>query len=315
MQALRRFLSPGWVLGLLAVVLFTWACFALLAPWQLGKSDDLDARNARLAESIEAAPEPLGQVVGSPADFVEREWRLVTLEGTWQPDAEALLRLRSVDGELVYQILTVFRGADGEEFLVNRGWVPVGENNTVPDYPRAPSEPVEITARLRATEAGQAEPVLVDGRQAVRVVDPAVLGETLGHDLEPAGYLQLTGDQPGSLTPAPVPGIESGPYLSYGLQWLLFGLLAPVGLAYFAWSEMRTRRRVAEQEAPQSSSAAPAGGGGDGEGGAPAPAGDGEGTADPDVAARDRAMFDRYGERYDAEQRRAARRRDRLRQA
>lgn len=303
MQVLRRFLSPGWVIGLLAVALFTWACFALLAPWQLGKSDDLDARNSRLAESIEAAPEPLAGVVAGPADFTEREWRLVTVDGSWDPDAEALLRLRSVDGELVYQVLTVFRPGSGPALLVNRGWVPVGENNTVPDYAPAPTGPVEITARLRATEAGQAEPVPVDGHPTVRVVDPAVLGDTLGRVLEPAGYLQLSGDQPGSLNPAPIPGIESGPYLSYGLQWLLFGVLAPVGLAYFAWSEIRTRRRVAEQEA-----AAEGGGGRDGEAGPPEPRDD-----DPD-AARTRAMHDRYGDRYDAEQRRAVKRRDRLRQ-
>lgn len=303
MQVLRRFLSPGWAIGLVAVALFTWACFALLAPWQLGKSGDLDARNARLAESIEAAPEPMAGVVTAPDDFAGREWRLVTLAGSWEPDSEALLRLRAVDGELVYQVLTVFDPASGPEILVNRGWVPVGENNTVPDYPRAPSGPVEITARVRATEAGLAEPVVVDGRQTVRVVDPAVLGDTLGHTLEPAGYLQLVGDQPGALNPAPVPGIESGPYLSYGLQWLLFGLLAPAGLAYFAWSEIRTRHRVAEQE----SAAEDARPTGDDEDLAPVPSGD---PAD----ARERALHDRYGDRYDAERRRAIKRRDRLRQ-
>ena len=52
MRILRRFLTPGWVIGVLAAALFAWACFALLAPWQLDKSDDLDARNARLAELL-----------------------------------------------------------------------------------------------------------------------------------------------------------------------------------------------------------------------------------------------------------------------
>ncbi|MDZ4233241.1 MAG: SURF1 family cytochrome oxidase biogenesis protein [Dietzia sp.] len=210
MRSLRRFLSPGWLIGLLAVSLFAWACFALLAPWQLGKSEDLDARNTRLAESIEAAPAPFGQVVDAPEAFVDREWRLVTLDGRWLPDAEALLRLRAVDGEPVYQVLTVFDPVDGPEILVNRGVVPVGENNTVPDYAAAPAGPVEITARLRAAESGQAEPVLVDGLPAVRVLDPSVLGGALGHPLVPAGYLQLSGDQPGSLTPVPIPGIGTG---------------------------------------------------------------------------------------------------------
>lgn len=350
MQNLRRFLTPGWVMGVLAVILFAWACFAVLAPWQLGKSDDLDARNARLAESVEAAPAPLGEVVTDPADFAEREWRLVTLDGEWVPDAEALLRLRSVDGEPVYQVLTVFSADDGREFLVNRGHIPVGENNTVPEYEAAPAGEVEITARLRAAESGQAEPVTVDGLPAVRIIDPVVLGETLGQPVDTDGYLQLTGEQPGSLTPAPIPSIEAGPYLSYGLQWLAFGILAPVALGYFAFAEFRARRRDAQEAAELQASAPGTAGGGDGDettnrddddnaastdgpgtGAAPVsdsvPAGDdaaggrgaaattstSPGPADDVIVARERAMRDRYGTRDDAEKRRALRRADRLR--
>lgn len=329
MRNLRRFLTPGWIMGVLAVILFAWACFTLLAPWQLGKSSDLDARNARLAEAVEAAPEPLVDVVGGPGDYAEREWRLVTLAGQWEPDAEALLRLRSVDGEPVYQVLTVFTSDAGPSYLVNRGHIPVGENNTVPDYDAAPGGDVEITARLRAAEAGQAEPVQVDGLPAVRVIDPVVLGDTLGQPVVTDGYLQLTGGQPGSLTPAPVPGIEAGPYLSYGLQWLLFGILAPVALAYFAWAEIRARRRDAEEAAQD---AAGVGAGeddfddDDDTGGDPDPdrtvdgagssGGSGSSGGEPgpaDVAARERAMRERYGTRDDAEKRRALKRADRLR--
>ncbi|MGN0100786.1 MAG: SURF1 family protein [Dietzia sp.] len=328
MRILRRFLTPGWVLGILAAILFAWACFALLAPWQLGKSDDLEARNARLVESVEADPAPLGEVVRGPQDYAEREWRLVTLDGRWEPDSEALLRLRSVDGELVYHVLTVFDPVDGPDLLVNRGYVRVGENNAVPDYAAAPAGEVGITARVRVTEPGQAEPVELGGLPTVRVVDPAVIGDTLGADLDPAGYLQLSPDQPGSLTPAQVPGIENGPYLSYGLQWLAFGILAPAALVYFAWAEIRARRR--EDESALADAAADAGSTpGDGPDADPGPR-EGDGPAEPrtvrgtvpddgaaprddEVSARERAMRARYGERDAAEQRRAFRRSDRLR--
>lgn len=327
MRNLRRFLTPGWVMGVLAVILFAWACFALLAPWQLGKSEDLDARNARLTESVEAAPAPLVEVVSGPQDYTDREWRLVTLTGQWQPDAEAILRLRSVDGEPVYQVLTVFDSDEGEEILVNRGYIPVGENNTVPNYDAAPTGEVEILARLRAPEAGQAEPVSVSGLPAVRVVDPVVLGDTLDHPVETAGYLQLAGDQPGSLTPAPIPGIETGPYLSYGLQWLAFGILAPVALGYFAWAELRARRRDAEEAAADAALTGAGGEGGDDDtvnghhapaptysGGGSATAGGASGSDDSDeISARERAMRARYGVRDAAEKRRAHRRADRLR--
>ncbi|KAA0917199.1 SURF1 family protein [Dietzia sp. ANT_WB102] len=314
MRTLRRFLTPGWVIGVIAAILFAWACFALLAPWQLNKSDDLDARNARLIESVEAEPAPLAQVVDNPRAYVEREWRLVTLAGQWRPESEALLRLRSVDGELVYQVLTVFDPVDGPDILINRGYVLVGENNAVPAYPAAPAGQVAITGRLRAAEPGEAEPIPLDGRPAVRVVDPAVIGDTLGHDLVSEGYLQLSGDQPGSLSPAPIPGVENGPYLSYGLQWLAFGVLAPAALIYFAWAEIRARRRDtadaaadAEQSSGTSDGDSSTGTGSDVQGA------DRDATDVDGDTARERALRARYGERNDAERRRAFRRADRLR--
>ena len=323
---------------MVAVVAFAWVCFAVLAPWQLNKSDDLDARNARLAESVEAEPVPMQQVVDGPGAFVEREWRVVTLEGRWLPQNEALLRLRSIEGKPVFHVLTVFDPVEGQDILVNRGHVPVGENNAVPDYAPAPSGPVEITARVRKAEAGPTEPVVLDGLPAVRVVDPAPLGDVLGQPVVPEGYLQLVADQPGSLSPAPIPAIEVGPYLSYGLQWLAFGVLVPAALIYFAWSEIRARRNEVDED-----SAAPApaddddardpraGGSGSGvpgsvagesgssgsrTGGGDDPAAENS-TADvrdrDEADARERAMQARYGTRDDSEKRRAYRRADRLR--
>ena len=62
------------------------------------------------------------------------------------------------------------------------------------------------------------------------------------------GFLQLDADQPGVANPIPLPQLSSGPYLSYGIQWIAFGILAPLGLAYFVWAEVRERRRVREED-------------------------------------------------------------------
>ena len=55
-------------------------------------------------------------------------------------------------------------------------------------------------------------------------------------------YLQLVEDQPGGLGVIGVPHLDAGPFLSYGIQWISFGILAPIGLGYFAYSEIRARR-------------------------------------------------------------------------
>ena len=46
-----------------------------------------------------------------------------------------------------------------------------------------------------------------------------------------------------------LPHLDAGPFLSYGIQWIAFGILAPIGLGYFVISEIRARRRekAAEQ--------------------------------------------------------------------
>ena len=50
------------------------------------------------------------------------------------------------------------------------------------------------------------------------------------------------------INPIPLPQLETGNHLSYGLQWIAFGLLAPAGLIYFIVSETRERRRFREEQ-------------------------------------------------------------------
>ena len=60
-------------------------------------------------------------------------------------------------------------------------------------------------------------------------------------------YLQLVEDQPGGLGVIRLPHLDAGPFLSYGIQWIAFGILAPIGLGYFVFSEIRQRRRERAQ--------------------------------------------------------------------
>lgn len=62
------------------------------------------------------------------------------------------------------------------------------------------------------------------------------------------GYVQLSADQPGVLNAIPVPKLDRGSHLSYGFQWIAFGIMAPLGLGYFIWAEIRERRRVRDEE-------------------------------------------------------------------
>ena len=56
-------------------------------------------------------------------------------------------------------------------------------------------------------------------------------------------YLQLVENQPGGLGVIGLPHLDSGPFLSYGIQWIAFGIIAPILLGYFIYAEIRQRRR------------------------------------------------------------------------
>ncbi|EUA30986.1 hypothetical protein I552_10031 [Mycobacterium xenopi 3993] len=113
-----------------------------------------------------------------------------------------------------------------------------------------------ITARLRNSEASAQgkEPFFKDGVQQVYSINTAQIAALTGVRLA-GSYLQLVENQPGGLGVIGVPRLDAGPFLSYGIQWIMFGVLAPIGLGYFVFSEVRARR--ADRKTPTGATAAP----------------------------------------------------------
>lgn len=245
---LKTFLKPGWVLLLLFVVAFSYLAFTVLAPWQLGKDDDIVERNELITHAYEADPQPVEDLVDDHGAIKDDEWSRATLHGHYLPQDEVLLRLRPVDSGPSYQSLVPFRTDSGLTILVNRGWVKAGEANAVPDIPDAPSGETTLTGMIRADEAEhQSAPIKQEGYQQVYSIHTEqiapLIDAPLAHD-----YIQLSADQPGVLNPMPIPQLDRGNHLSYGYQWIAFGIMAPLGLGYFVWSEIRERRRLREEE-------------------------------------------------------------------
>jgi cytochrome oxidase assembly protein ShyY1 len=111
---------------------------------------------------------------------------------------------------------------------------------------------VTITARLRDSEpvVEGKEPFRQNGAQQVYSVNTAQIATLTGIPLAKS-YLQLVGDQPGGLGEIPLPHLDAGPFLSYGIQWIVFGIVAPIGVGYFVLAEVRQRRREKAATAAQ----------------------------------------------------------------
>ncbi|WP_370970850.1 SURF1 family protein [Amycolatopsis sp. cg9] len=241
---LRFLLKPGW-LALTAVV-FTFAicCFTLLSPWQFSRNTEREQQNSALETSFTAAPVPLAQLLPPGSAVGPRtEWHLVSITGRYLPDKEVVARLRTVQGEGAFEVLTPLQTTDGTVVLVDRGYVRLDSKSGVLPFAPPPPGIVTVTARARADETDPKNrdafaDASTGGRLQSYVVDSRVVARAGQLDIRP-GYFQLDTGQPGVLGALPLPQTDSGPFLSYALQWIAFGAMALLGWLYFTVRELK----------------------------------------------------------------------------
>lgn len=252
-------LRPGWVVLALVVIAFTYLCFMVLAPWQLGKHTRTSRENHQIEHSLNTPPVPLKTLLPQQdSSAPAAQWRRVTATGHYLPDVQVLARLRVVEGDPAFEVLAPFVADDGPTVLVDRGYVRAAPGSRVPPIARPPQQTVTITARLRDSQAAVPgkDPFTQDGVQQVYSINTGQIAALIKVPLA-GSYLQLVEDQPGGLGVIGVPQLDAGPFLSYGIQWIAFGILAPIGVGYFAYSEIKARRAEKKQpeqtpaEAPQ----------------------------------------------------------------
>lgn len=245
MRRLAFLLRPSW-LALAAVVLgFAYLCFTVLAPWQLGKNTSTSRANSQLEHALTAEPVPVTTLLPhQDSSAPDDQWRPVTATGHYLATAQVLVRLRVIDGVPAVEVLTPFAVDGGPTVLVNRGYVHTDDGGSrLPEIPPPPDARVTITARLRdsqGTVAGK-NPFTENGFRQVYSISTEQVAQVTGVPLT-GPYLQLVDDQPGGLGVIALPRRDNGPFLSYGIQWIAFGILAPIGLGYFAFAELRARR-------------------------------------------------------------------------
>jgi cytochrome oxidase assembly protein ShyY1 len=252
MRRLAFLLRPGWIALALVVIAFTYLCFMVLAPWQLGKNTRTSRENHQIEYSLNTPPVSLKTLLPQQDSSArDAQWRRVTATGHYLPDVQVLARLRVVEGDQAFEVLAPFVVDDGPTVLVDRGYVRPEPGSHVPPIPPPPRETVTITARLRDSEptARGKDPFSRDGVQQVYSISTEQVSVLTKVPLA-GSYLQLVENQPGGLGVIGVPHLDAGPFLSYGIQWISFGILAPIGLGYFAYSEIRVRRQEKPPVAP-----------------------------------------------------------------
>jgi len=241
-----------WGAYLALVVVFAVAC-GLLSWWQWERRAETISQGNLVTENYEAAPVAVGSLLPSLSSWkAGEEWRPVELHGRYLRDQQVLARNRPYNANPGFEVLVPFRLDDGTVFIVDRGWLSIGDKQDAPDViPAAPAGDVTVVARLQ-----QSEPVL-PGRTAPRGQVPSINLPTIAKLAGTAktytgAYGLLSSETPAAATrpravEEPVP--DEGPHLSYAIQWIAFGLLAFFGLFWAFRRERRINALPSEEQA------------------------------------------------------------------
>lgn len=251
MNQIRILLRPKWIAAIVATIAFSLACLFVLAPWQFGKNTATQHRNTVITDPGDAVALDMLQ---SPAAALteSNEWRAVTVSGHYLADHDVTLRRRSAQGRPAVEVVTPFQTDGGAVLLINRGYL-LRDTDQAAAAPAPPTGQLTLAGRLRGAEdTGRFSAPRTDRSEVVAyALDPERLGDAIGLPVAPFA-IQLIADQPGGLNAIALPEPDAGPYLLYGVQWIVFGLLAPLALGYAVLSEARRRppsRRVGGRSA------------------------------------------------------------------
>lgn len=226
---MRLLLTPRWT-GLIAATLVASIIMIFLGRWQWARYELRTSINNRIDASASATPVPYEG--GTP------EWTRVKVSGQYDPLLEILVRNRTINGRLGYEVLTPLVQADGTAVLIDRGWVaPNPSGITVPPtVSPPPTGEITIIGRVRNAESdGNVE--LRNGHWEARRVDVQALAVKLPYKVAPS-YV-LADDDSTDLTPIPSQRENNWLNLGYAIQWWLFAAGIWFGLYWLARREQR----------------------------------------------------------------------------
>ncbi len=240
---------PWWIAGH-AVAIVGIIVFVLLGLWQLERHDERREFNERLEARLEAPTQSLeGLVAEYGEDGEVLDLRRVEVAGTYAVADEVILRNRTQSGRSGHDVLTPLETGDGRAVIVDRGWVPIDVEGPPVVGAEPPSGEVVVYGIVRATqERGSLGPIdPATGRlDRISRIDVDRLQQQTPQDLYPFS-IQLDKQNPSQAQdfpiPQPVPSPESGPHLSYAIQWFVFALVVAIGYPILMWRTAKRPRR------------------------------------------------------------------------
>jgi cytochrome oxidase assembly protein ShyY1 len=234
-------LRPKWIAFHLLVVVLV-VVMVNLAFWQLRRLDERRHFNAQVDAHTHQPIAAFTDIRTTLTDPAALDWRAVRVSGSYVPGHQFLVVNRSQNGDTGRNVVDALKLDDGSLLLVNRGFVPIAD-----PVPAAPSGPITVVGRMRASEVrttGQPADQNVAGLTEVHRIDISLLSGQFDATIQPMYVAQVesTPSDASMLQPIVLPDTsDEGPHLSYTVQWFIFSACALAGWVLAVRRSVATR--------------------------------------------------------------------------
>lgn len=200
--------------------------FIALGFWQLQRAEEKKA--LQLQWQMNQAEASLMWPPSPGALDASLRFKPVVLKGHFDSAHQFLIDNQLQGGQSGYHVLTPLRLSEGPAVLINRGWIPLGENRgKVPVLPAISEGVVTIRGSVdrlhRVALKLQGATTPTDGWPAiVGVPEPGPLAQRLGYDVAPYQVLLDPAEPDGWVRVWQVSHLDPGKNQGYALQWFLF---------------------------------------------------------------------------------------------
>lgn len=210
-----------------------------LGNWQLDRLNQRRTLNTRIESQVDSDVLELTEV-GKSLNLYNMEFRTVRVQGVYDFDQQIGLRNKAANNRLGYHLVTplVF-GVNGEAILVNRGWIPVEDNDILKWREYDEPGKVEVIGWIRRSQTEEGlgltldpsfEPGQVKADQW-NMLNIERLSDQISLELLDV-YIQQSPSEDWQSLPIRAEldlEITEGPHLGYAIQWFLFSIMLGVG--------------------------------------------------------------------------------------
>ena len=219
----KNLIKPRWIALTLFLLILIYL-FIRLSNWQFDRYDQRVLRNESTNVALSLAPKKIDSV-SQMSDL--KQWEKIELTGSYLSDQSKLVRKQYLENNLGFWVITPFKIQNGENILVNRGWIPIGSSaSSNQSIPLAPVGTVNLEGYLQSFNESITQPKDLPLNQ-VNTIDYKYFESAIANNF----YVQLANSSPmdNQVAIIPLPELSNGPHFSYAIQWILFALLLPIG--------------------------------------------------------------------------------------